>query len=158
MAGNAGAGYYSMNLGSWHLIALNSNCAFVPVGCGAGSPEEQWLEQDLANDHAACTLAYWHHPLFHSGGELGGDAMKQIYTDLYNAHATLVLNGHEHQYERFAPQDPNGNLDTARGVVEFVVGTGGRDLEDFRPDSAQQPGSQRHELWRDASHSAPHGL
>jgi len=138
IAGNTGAGWYSFNVGAWHVIALNSNCELnsvdeevIPGGCGAGSPEEQWLEQDLAGDHAACTLAYWHHPLFHSGNEPGGDAMKQMFTDLYNAHATLVLNGHEHQYERFAPQDPNGNLDPTNGIVEFVVGTGGRNLESF---------------------------
>src|SRR5579884_2236707 len=138
IAGNTGAGWYSFNVGAWHVIALNSNCELnsvdeevIPGGCGAGSPEEQWLEQDLAGDHAACTLAYWHHPLFHSGNEPGGDAMKQMFTDLYNAHATLVLNAHEHQYERFAPQDPNGNLDPTNGIVEFVVGTGGRNLESF---------------------------
>ncbi|MFL6113099.1 MAG: LamG-like jellyroll fold domain-containing protein, partial [Catenulispora sp.] len=132
-AGNEGAGYYSFNVGSWHVIALNSNCTELPGGCGLGSPQEQWLAQDLANDRAACTLAYWHHPLFHSGGEGGGELTQQMFTDLYNAHATLVVNGHEHQYERFAPQDPIGHPDPVHGIAEVIAGTGGKDLEDFGP-------------------------
>lgn len=130
-AGSRGQGYYSYDVGSWHMISLNSNCAEIG-GCGSGSPEETWLQSDLAA-HASvrCTLAYWHHPLFTSGAETGGAVTQQLFTDLYNANADVVLNGHEHQYERFAPQNPSGGLDTARGIREFVVGTGGRSLEGF---------------------------
>ncbi|MHB8695736.1 MAG: LamG-like jellyroll fold domain-containing protein [Solirubrobacteraceae bacterium] len=131
VAGNAGAGYYSFDVGTWHVVALNSNCNLIPGGCGAGSPEEQWLQKDLSASTSPCTLAYWHHPLFHSGAETGGDAMSQIYSDLYAAHATLVLNGHEHQYERFAPEDPSGKFDPLHGIVEIIAGTGGRSLEGF---------------------------
>jgi hypothetical protein len=130
-AGNEGAGYYSFNLGGWHIVALNSECELLPGGCGAGSPEETWLKHDLSADSAHCTLAYWNQPVFYSGSETGGEAMKQMFTDLYNAHATLVLNGHEHQYERFAPQNANGQSDPTHGIVEIVDGTGGRSLEQF---------------------------
>lgn len=130
-AGNDGAGYYSYNLGGWHIIALNSNCDLLPGGCGLGSPEEAWLRRDLSRDFAHCTLAYWHHPLYYSGEETGGEAMRQMFTDLYNAHATLVVNGHEHQYERFAAQNPTGQADPTHGIVEIIDGTGGRSLEDF---------------------------
>jgi hypothetical protein len=130
-AGNEGAGYYSFNLGGWHIVALNSNCDVLPGGCGAGSPEETWLKHDLSTDTAHCTLAYWNHPLFHSGEETGGEATQQMFTDLYNAHATLVLDGHEHQYERFAPQNPAGQADPTHGIVEIIDGTGGRSLEGF---------------------------
>jgi hypothetical protein len=135
-AGDRTKGYYSYNVGTWHLIALNSNCAAIG-GCGAGSPEERWLLSDLsANASAVCTLAYWHHPLFHSGTETGGDAMKQLFTDLYNANADVVLNGHEHQYERFAPQKPTAASQPNGGIREFIVGTGGKSLESFGTTAA----------------------
>jgi hypothetical protein len=130
-AGNRGKGYYSYDVGTWHLISMNSNCVEIG-GCGPGSPEEIWLQSDLsAHRTAKCTLAYWHHPLFTSGAELGGAAMQQIFTDLYNANGDLVLGGHDHQYERFAPQNPSGGADPNAGIREFVVGTGGRSLEGF---------------------------
>ncbi len=138
-AGNRAQGYYSYNIGSWHIIALNSNCAAISGGCGKNSAEEKWLLSDLASHRATCTLAYWHHPLFHSGEETGGELMQQMFTDLYNANVSVVLNGHEHQYERFAPQTPTGQLQTNGGIREFIVGTGGRSLEGY---STLAPNSQ----------------
>src|SRR5205085_9370357 len=127
-AGEPGKGYYSYDLGAWHLVALNSNCADVG-GCGAGSPQEQWLRQDLADSTARCTLAYWHHPLFSSGQHRPGDSeVRPLFQALYDYGAELVLTGHDHNYERFAPQDPSGALDLARGIRQFIVGTGGRSL------------------------------
>jgi Putative Ig domain len=126
-------GYYSFNIGTWHIIALNSNCspdvpsgAGLSGGCGAGSPEELWLKNDLANTTQKCILAYWHHPRWNSGS-LGNDSTTAAFwTDLYNAHATLVLNGHaNHHYERFTPQNPSGVADPA-GIREFIVSTGGQ--------------------------------
>lgn len=126
-AGDRGSGYYSFDLGGWHLIALNSMCT--PVGgCGAGSPQEQWLREDLFAHATSCTLAYWHHPLFSSGGIGDNTAMRPIWRALYEGGAEVVLNGHDHDYERFAPQDPGGVADPAYGLREFVVGTGGKSL------------------------------
>ncbi|MEO7455626.1 MAG: PKD domain-containing protein [Gemmatimonadaceae bacterium] len=125
-AGDRGKGYYSYDLGAWHLIALNSNCGSVG-GCGAGSAQETWLRADLAAHPAACTLAYWHHPRFSSGVH-GNDASTQaLWQALYNAKADVVLAGHDHNYERFAPQTATGTLDNANGVRSFVVGTGGKE-------------------------------
>jgi acid phosphatase type 7 len=127
-AGDPSTGYYSYNLGGWHLIALNSNCANAG-GCEAGSPQEQWLRNDLAGDRAACTLAYWHHPRYTSGlFRPGFSQMAPMYKDLYDYHADVLLAGHDHLYERFAPQAEAGRLDRVNGVRSFVVGTGGDDL------------------------------
>jgi hypothetical protein len=124
-AGTPGQGWYSYNVGSWHLIALNSNCSI--VGCGAGSAQLSWLQNDLATNSAACTLAYWHHPRFSSGGEHGDStAVQPLWQALYDANADVILSGHDHDYERFAPQTPTGAFDAARGLREFVVGTGGK--------------------------------
>ena len=118
-------GYYSYDVGTWHIIALNSNCSKVG-GCGAGSPQEQWLRADLAAHPTNCTLAYWHHPLF-SSGQIGNIAgVQPLWQALYDNNADLVLGGHDHNYERFSPQNPAGGLDLVRGIREFVVGTGGR--------------------------------
>ena len=125
-AGNRGEGYYSYDLGAWHIIVINSNCAHVG-GCGTSSQQGRWLRADLAAHPATCTLAYWHHPLFSSGQEHGGDeAMRPVWQTLYDAGADVVLSAHEHHYERFAPQDPDGRLDRKRGIRQFVVGTGGK--------------------------------
>jgi hypothetical protein len=130
-AGNPKRGYYSYNLGAWHIIALNGECRDIG-GCQVGSSEEKWLRQDLQFHPAACTLAYWHEPLFSSGAAHGNDAdFIAFWRDLYNARATIVLNGHDHDYERFAPQDPDGKADPARGIREFVVGTGGNHERTF---------------------------
>jgi acid phosphatase type 7 len=130
-AGDPKTGVYSYDLGTWHVIALNSECTEVG-GCGQGSPEERGLREELRTHPAACTLAYWHKPLFSSGGKHGNDPeMKAFWEDLYAANATVVINGHDHDYERFAPQDPDGKPDTARGIREFVVGTGGKNHRPF---------------------------
>ncbi len=130
-AGDPKRGYYSYDLGAWHIIALNGECKNVG-GCQAGSSEEQWLRQDLQSHSAACTLAYWHEPRFSSGAAHGNDAdFIAFWQDLYSARATVVLNGHDHDYERFAPQDPDGKADPARGIREFVVGTDGNHERTF---------------------------
>ncbi|TAK62486.1 MAG: hypothetical protein EPO22_07485 [Dehalococcoidia bacterium] len=123
-AGDPAKGYYSYDLGAWHVVVINSNCSQVG-GCGAGSPQETWLRADLAAHPAACTLAYWHHPRFSSGSTHGDNTSVQpIWQALQDYDADVVLNGHEHNYERFAPQTATGIADPA-GIVEFVVGTGG---------------------------------
>ena len=124
-AGQLGQGYYSYDLGAWHLVALNSVCWEVG-GCGADSPQALWLAADLQAHPAACTLAYWHHPRFSSGLHGDNALVQPLWDVLYAAGAEVVLNGHDHHYERFAPQDPNGTADPARGLREFIVGTGGR--------------------------------
>ena len=124
-AGMPGHGWYSYELGSWHVIALNANCALIEGGCGTGSPEEVWLRADLASHPVQCTLAYWHQPLFTSGQEGPAVAMSTIWADLTSAGADLVLNGHEHDYERFASQTATGQRDDAHGMPEIIVGTGG---------------------------------
>jgi len=124
-AGDPTKGYHSYDLGTWHIIVINSNCAVV-AGCYVDSSQEQWLRADLAAHPTACTLAYWHHPRFSSGITHGSSMeMQPIWQALYDFGADVVLSGHEHNYERFAPQDSNGNLDTVHGIREFVVGTGG---------------------------------
>jgi hypothetical protein len=125
-AGDRGKGYYSFDVGAWHLVALNSECSQVG-GCQTGSAQERWLKADLAAHPAKCTLAYWHRPLFNSSFTGSDTEVMPLWQDLYNAGAEVVLNGHAHDYERFAPQTPSGGLDAARGVRQFVVGTGGED-------------------------------
>jgi acid phosphatase type 7 len=116
----AGRGYYSFDLGGWHIVSLDSNLA--PARHAA---QLDWLRADLAAHPAHCTLAYWHHPLYSSGGHGSIPKMRDAWKVLYDAGAELVLSGHDHDYERFAPQDADGRLDPARGVRQFVVGTGG---------------------------------
>ena len=124
-AGAPGQGYYSFDVGTWHLIALNSNCSSAG-GCGTSSPQYKWLQADLASHTNYCTLAYWHIPLYSSGGRAAANS-RPFWQLLYNYDADLVLNGHDHIYERFAPQDSTATLDTTRGMREFIVGTGGSD-------------------------------
>ncbi len=124
-AGERGRGYYSFDVGSWHVVAVNSECSHVG-GCGQGSAQERWLRADLAAHPAACTLAFWHQPRFTSGQHDAGGSMYPIWQALYEANAELVLNGHEHFYERFAPQTPEGALDPVRGLRQITVGTGGK--------------------------------
>jgi acid phosphatase type 7 len=122
-AGPRGKGYYSFDVGSWHLVALNSNCN--KVACRAGSQQESWLRADLAAHPAACTLAYWHHPRYSSGHDGSHALMQPFWNALDDAHAEVVLSGHSHNYERFTPLDRNGNANPERGIRQFVVGTGG---------------------------------
>jgi len=138
-AGDPQKGYYSFDLGAWHLIALNSQCSWVSGGCGTGSLQERWLKADLAAHRNACTLAYWHEPRFSSGQHGSNPAYDAFWRDLYQANADVVLTAHDHDYERFAPQDPDGRPDTNRGIREFVVGTGGKSHYRFK---AAQPNSQ----------------
>jgi hypothetical protein len=128
-AGNSSKGYYSFDIGAWHIIALNSNCSQVG-GCGAGSPQEQWLKADLAAHPTMCTLAYWHHPRFSSGQHGSNTSYDAFWRALSAAGAELVLNGHDHDYERFAPQSPSGAADP-NGIQQFVVGTGGKNHYQF---------------------------
>jgi hypothetical protein len=126
-AGTRGQGYYSFNVGSWHVIALNSNCGSIG-GCGTGSLQETWLRADLAANPTACTLAYWHHPRFSSGAHGNNSSMQALWQALYDHGADLVLAGHDHNYERFGPQTATGIADPSRGVRSFVVGTGGKEM------------------------------
>lgn len=130
-AGDPKKGYYSYNIGDWHLIALNSNCSKIG-GCKKGSPQEQWLKADLAAHSNKCTLVYWHHPRFSSGEHGSNSDYDAFWQNLYEAGVEIVLNGHDHDYERFAPQDPNGKIDRVRGIRQFVVGTGGKSLYQFK--------------------------
>jgi hypothetical protein len=140
-AGPTGLGYYCYDLGTWHIVVLNSSCGRVPGGCDATSAQGKWLTADLAANPNTCTLAYWHRPLFTSGAvNPGAGTMRQLFQILYDHHADVVLNAHNlqyagaeivlngdtHNYERFAPQTPNGAADPAHGIREWVVGTGGR--------------------------------
>ena len=135
-AGTSGQGYYSYDIGAWHLIALNSNCTIVPGGCAAGSPQETWLRQDLAAHSNSCVLAYWHHPLFSSGEDGYNAVTLPFWQDLYAYGADVVLDGHAHEYERFAPQNPQGAVDSTYGITEFVDGTGGQGFEPVEPQAA----------------------
>jgi hypothetical protein len=144
-AGTRYQGWYSYDLGTWHLIALNSECNYgrgseAVGGCGPGSPEETWLRRDLETHPSRCTLAYWHEPRFSSGEHGDAQQMATIWNDLVAAHVDVVLSGHNHDYERFDPigSTPQGtdlyqspNLDP-NGIREFVVGTGGRNTYSFR--------------------------
>ncbi|HEY4428207.1 MAG TPA: metallophosphoesterase, partial [Solirubrobacteraceae bacterium] len=136
--GSRALGYYSFDIGAWHFIAVNSNCStstggWKPGGCAAGSTQEEWVRSDLAAHKSSCTLAFWHHPVYSSSSQPDGASpfMSAIWADLANAHADIVLNGHAHDYERFALQNATGGLDATAGLREFVVGTGGRNLYPF---------------------------
>jgi len=136
-AGAADKGYYSYEAGAWKVIVLNSNAGRVAVD--AGSPQEQWLRDELASSDHACTLAYWHHPRFSSGVYGDDDRFDAFWQALYEYGADLVLVGHEHHYERLAPLNPAGQVDAARGIRQIIVGTGGRYL---RPTGLPRTGSE----------------
>lgn len=130
-AGERGKGWYSFDVGGWHLIALNSNCVAVG-GCGAGSEQERWLRADLAAHPHRCTLAYWHHARFSSGLHGSNDVTDALWQSLHEAGADVVLAGHDHHYERFAALGPDGQPVPAGGLRQFVVGTGGRSVYPVR--------------------------
>jgi hypothetical protein len=119
-----GEGYYSYDLGSWHILALNSNCDKVG-GCEASSPQGQWLQRDLANHPAQCTLAYFHHPIYATANGTNTLNVKPLWDTLYAKGADVILSGHAHRYERHARMTPEGLVDPANGIRQFVVGTGG---------------------------------
>jgi hypothetical protein len=125
-AGPAGVGYYSYDLGDWHIVSLNSN-----ISMSAGSTQEQWLRADLAASTKTCTLAYWHHPRFSSGSHGSSSEPEPLWQALYDHDADVVLVGHDHNYQRFAPQTPDGTRDDARGIRQFVIGSGGRSHYNF---------------------------
>jgi hypothetical protein len=129
-AGEPEKGYYSYDLGDWHIVVLNTNCNSRKLGgCAPDSPQETWLRQDLAEHHNACLIAYGHHALFSSGvnpRHAIHPELQPLWRDLYEAHADVILAGHEHSYERFDPQDPDGHADAENGIREIVVGTGGK--------------------------------
>jgi calcineurin-like phosphoesterase family protein len=128
-AGAKGQGWYSFDVGSWHILALNSECDRLTGACATGGAEEAWVKADLAATHKACTLAFFHEPRFSSGTAVvkNATAMAPIWTDLYNGRADVVLAGHKHFYERFAPLNATGAVDQVNGMRELIVGTGGED-------------------------------
>ncbi len=128
--GDSGKYYYSYDLGAWHIMVLNANIAMA-----AGSPQEQWLRAELQGNTKQCTLAYWHHPRFSSTGQNNLASVKPLWDALYDWSADVVVNAHYDVYERFAPQTPAGAADPATGLREFIVGTGGQNL--------QKPGSPK---------------
>ena len=141
-AGPPGKGFYSFDLGAWHIVSLNSMAGGVAA---APSTQEQteWLETDLAETRQPCLLAYWHHPLFSSGhhGYDSADPGRRtdaLWQGLARHGTDVIVNGHDHHYERFAPQTPDGRADRA-GIREFVVGTGGARI---RPVQRAQPNSE----------------
>jgi len=130
-----GVTWYSTDLGAWHVVVLDSDCAKVG-GCDAASAQGRWLAKDLAASTAHCTLAIWHQPRF-SSGEHGNDPDVAPFWDALHADgAELVINGHDHDYERFAPQDTSGKLERPDGLREIVVGTGGGELRSFKAQAA----------------------
>jgi hypothetical protein len=140
-AGDPAKGYYSYDLGTWHVIAVNTNSRCSDVPCGAGSPQEAWLRSELASHTRSCTLVYWHHPRFSSGAVSGSDSqMNALWVAAYQGGADVVINGHEHIYERFAPLDATGQVNTRTGLREFIAGTGGKDLHPLA--TTPKPGSE----------------
>ena len=127
-AGDPDKGYYSYDVGAWHIIVLNSNCSEIG-GCDPNSAQGEWLQADLAANPSACILAIHHEPLFSSKG--GDSDLQDFWDPLYAAGADIVLSGHRHNYERFAQQNPDGAADPGRGIRQFVVGTGGSSLSSF---------------------------
>ncbi len=134
-------GYYSYDLGDWHIIALNSE-----IDMGFDSEQVQWLRDDLAAHPSVCTLAYWHRPRFSSGAHGSAESVQPLWQTLVEYGADVVLNGHDHDYERFAPQNARGEVDAARGIRQFIVGTGGSEMRLF---GTIQPNSQvrDYETW-----------
>lgn len=134
-AGPPGRGYYSYDVGDWHAISLNSELYFGQGNDDDARAQEDWLRSDLKDRRASCTLAYFHRPLFNSGKYGPTPRMRSLWNILYESGVDLVLNGHEHHYERFRPQTPSGTPDPTHGIVEIIAGTGGGELRGGRPPS-----------------------
>lgn len=145
IAGPARRGYFSFELGVWHVVSLNSN-----LRSEDHQKQLDWLKADLARHPAHCTLAYWHHPRFSSGGHGNNEFMQDVWQALYAANVDVVLVSHDHDYERFAPQDSEGRRDSARGIREFVVGTGGAHLTPlgFRKSNSEISDNTTHGVLR----------
>ncbi|HTD84799.1 MAG TPA: metallophosphoesterase [Gemmatimonadaceae bacterium] len=141
-AGPAGKGYYSYDVGGWHIISLNSELYFENDDPAKIKAQEDWLERDLQQHKTRCALAYFHRPLFSSGVYGATAQLRQVWDLLFADGVDLVLNGHEHAYERFLPQTPDGTRDSVRGVVEIISGTGGGDLRRFRYPLARNSAAQ----------------
>jgi acid phosphatase type 7 len=129
-AGPPGVGYYRFDVGNWTAFSLNSN---IPIG--EGSAQLQWLRSELARQPTACTLAYWHHPLYGASPHAGFEESRAVWRELYEARAEIVLNAHAHLYERFSRQDPEGVANNVRGIRQFTIGTGGADLHQSVPQA-----------------------
>ncbi len=129
--GPDGRSWYSFDLGSWHVIMLDSECDHVD-GCDEASDQGRWLADDLAASGSTCTISIWHKPRFSSGEHGNDSSIGPFWTQLYASGADVVVNGHDHDYERFAPQDPSGKEDLERGIRQFVAGTGGTPLRPFK--------------------------
>lgn len=143
-AGPPGKGYYSYDLGGWHLISLNSE-----LDVGSGTPadvaaQEEWLRHDLADHHPLCTIAYWHRPLFSSGTYGPTPQVQRLWRILYDGGADLILNGHEHDYERFLSQTPDGVVDSVKGITQIITGTGGGVLRKMNTPFARNSAFQIH--------------
>lgn len=143
-AGPSGKGYYSFDLGTWHIVSLNSELIFRRGSAEEAKAQEDWLRYDLGQHHALCTLAYWHRPLFSSGIYGPTEEVQNLWNILYQGGVDVVLNGHEHHYERFLPQTPAGTVDTTAGIVEFIAGTGGGNLRRLRKQLAANSANQVH--------------
>jgi hypothetical protein len=143
-AGPPGKGYYSYDVGEWHVVSLNSELYFSRASSSEAREQENWLKKDLSDHRKLCTLAYFHRPLYSSGPHGGSRDMRAFWTILYDAGADLILNGHEHHYERFLPQTPAGIADSVRGIAQIVAGTGGAALRGLRRPLANNSVVQIH--------------
>ena len=143
-AGPPGKGYYSYGVGDWHVVSLNSELYFEAGDSAQVKAQEDWLRRDLAAHPALCTFAYFHRPLFSSGTYGATPESQGIWGILYDAGVDLILNGHEHHYERFLPQTPLGVPDSARGIEEIIAGTGGGELRKLRYPLARNSVFQIH--------------
>ena len=128
--------WFSDDLGAWHVVVLDGNCGLLARQCSKGSDQATWLRDDLAASDALCTVALLHQPRFSSGQHGNDRGVGPLWDALYAGGADLVLDGHDHDYERFGPQDPGGTADPTRGIVEIVAGTGGAPLEAFKDPRA----------------------
>lgn len=137
VAGALHRGWYRRDIGAWTILALNANCTYLPRGCSTRSAQYKWLEAQLASS-AQCTLAYWHQPLFNHGKEQAEWAVRPFWRLLLRHDAELILNGHDHSYQRFPPLDEKGKADP-NGLIQFVVGTGGHSLVPFARKPTQPP-------------------
>jgi hypothetical protein len=139
-AGPSGAGYYAFAIGGWRIIALNSE-----LPSSQGSAQAEWLRRELLTQPSACTAVIWHRPLFSSGPNGDNSDMRDVWRTLYEFNVEIVINGHDHIYERFAPQDPDGRPDPIRGIREFVAGTGGAPL--YQVQSVRANSEERATTW-----------